>query len=156
VPHRWRVRRRRHAAAVFTLTAGRRAHAFAATEHLHFVGNDLGRVALVAVLVLPLVGPDAPFDIDLAALLEILAGRLGQLAEEDDAVPFGAVLQLTRCLVTEAVGSRHPDVANRVAVGRIAGFRIRTKVADENHFIDRSHVASLNGEGKEPSVIIEA
>src|SRR3982750_1936697 len=42
-------------------------------EHLHRVGDDLGRVAVLAFLVLPLARADAALDVDLRALLEVFA-----------------------------------------------------------------------------------
>jgi hypothetical protein len=39
-------------------------------------------------------GPQAAFDVDLAALLQILAGDLGQPLPEHHVVPLGAVLPL--------------------------------------------------------------
>jgi hypothetical protein len=65
------------AVTISVFTAGGRTHAFTAAKHLHFVADDLGGVTFVAVLVLPLVGPDPPFDIDLTTFLEVLAGRFG-------------------------------------------------------------------------------
>jgi hypothetical protein len=81
-------------------------------------------IAFVALLVLPLVGPDAPFDIDLATLLQVLAGRFGQLAKENDPVPFGVLLVFARRLVANPVGGRNPDVADSIAARQVAGFRI--------------------------------
>ena len=52
-------------------------------------GDDLGGVLLDAVLVGPLARLQAPFDVDRAALLQVLAGDLGELVVEDDAVPLG-------------------------------------------------------------------
>src|SRR4051794_28901221 len=51
-------------------------------EHLHRVGDDLGRVAVLALLVLPLARADAALDVDLRALLQIFARDLRQPAEE--------------------------------------------------------------------------
>ncbi len=65
-------------------------------------------VALVLPSFLPLAGLQAPLDVHLAALLEVFAGDLGQLAEEGDAVPFGLLLlppllsfQLSSVVATE-------------------------------------------------------
>src|SRR5690606_25943089 len=60
----------------------RPATAFPAPEHLHGVGADLGGVAVLPVLVLPLAGAQASLDIDLRALLQVLARHLRQPAEE--------------------------------------------------------------------------
>jgi hypothetical protein len=53
-------------------------------------GLDLGLVPLVPrVLVLPAPRPELALDEDQAALGEVLLAELGQLAEDDDAVPLG-------------------------------------------------------------------
>src|SRR5204863_514989 len=44
-----------------------------AAEHLHAVGDDFGRSALLPLLVLPLARAQGSLDVDLRALLEILA-----------------------------------------------------------------------------------
>ena len=73
----------------------RRAVAILATaEHLHFVGADLGGVLVLAVLVLPFARAQAAFDIDLADIAQILAGDLGELSVEAEAVPLGRLLAL--------------------------------------------------------------
>src|SRR5690606_18784123 len=66
--------------------------AFIATEHLHFIGDDVGTVALHAFLVGVLVGTDRAFDINLTALFQVLAGDFGESTEHLDAMPFGALL----------------------------------------------------------------
>src|ERR671910_986547 len=71
--------RARLAAAVLAIgsagpsTAATRA---AASEQGHTIRLDLGRVALVTVLIVPLPRLDPPFDGDLFALGQILAERL--------------------------------------------------------------------------------
>src|SRR5215472_14705662 len=89
----------------------------AAAEHLQLVADDLGRVALVALLVLPLARPQAPFDVDLRALAQIFAGDLGQAAEERDAVPLGALLLLAGLLIAPALAGRDAQVGHRRARG---------------------------------------
>src|SRR6185436_16846507 len=75
-------------------------HATAATavEHLHLVGDDLGGVAVVAGLVLPLARAQRAFDVDLGTLFQVLAGDLTETAEHGHVVPFGTFLVLTRLL----------------------------------------------------------
>src|SRR5258706_8145838 len=73
---------------------GAAAHALARAQHLHLVGDDFRRVLVGPVLVLPLARLQAPFDVDLRALLQVLARDLGELAEERDAMPFRLLLHL--------------------------------------------------------------
>src|SRR5664279_2148846 len=142
-----RARRRRRAlvaraaaiAAVFAARGRTGAQAFAATEHLHVAGDDLGRVLLDAILVLPLAGFQAPFDVDRAALLQIFAGDLGKLVVEDDTVPFRLFRFVAGLLVLPAARCRDADVADGAAVGRVANLGVAAEVADDDDFVDRCH-----------------
>src|SRR5262245_35668276 len=66
----------------------------AAAQHLDVHRDDLGAVALLALLVLPLPRADAPLDEDLPALGEVLAADLGLLAPHHDPMPLGLFLLL--------------------------------------------------------------
>jgi len=110
----------------------------ASTQQLHAVGDDLGRVAFLPFLVLPLAGADAPLDVYRGALLEVLAGDLGELAEEGDAVPLGVLLLIT-ALVLPFLGGRNADVGHRVAARQVARFGVGAEIADKNYLVDRGH-----------------
>src|SRR5204862_2200226 len=97
--------------------------AFTAAEHLHVGRDDLGRVLFDAVLVLPLARLQPSLHIDRAALLQVLAGDLGELVVEDDAMPLGLLGLVARFLVLPAARRRDADVADGAAVRRIAHFR---------------------------------
>src|SRR5438132_12091305 len=90
------------------LRGGAAAHALARAEHLHLVGDDLRHVLVLPVLVLPLARLQAALDVDLAALLQVLAGDLGELAEERDAVPLRLLLRLA-VLVLPLLSGRDRD-----------------------------------------------
>src|SRR3990170_3433614 len=81
--------------------------AAAAVEHLHFVGDDFGGVAVVALLVLPLARAQRAFDVHLRTLLEVFAGDLAETAEHGDVVPLGALFVLPRLLVFPVLAGRH-------------------------------------------------
>src|SRR5687768_2464896 len=116
--------------------------AAAAAQHLHAVRDDLGGVLVLAFLVLPLAGADAALDVDRRAFLEVLAGDLRELAEEGDAVPLGVLLRFSR-LVLPLLGGRDADIGHRVAGRQIAGLRVPAEVADQYHFVYRSHFLLL-------------
>src|SRR5260221_8019740 len=121
-----------------TLRAGvgtRLAAAFAAAEHLHHVAADLGRVAVLAFLVLPFARAQAALDIDLRALLQILARHLGEAPEERDAMPFGRFLHLAARLVLPLVGGGDTDVDDRLAARQIARLWIRSQIADDDDLV---------------------
>src|SRR5579883_3117875 len=65
--------------------------------------DDLGRIALLTRIVGPFAGLQGALEIDLGALLQIFLGDLGEpFVENDDAMPFGALLALARHLVAPA------------------------------------------------------
>src|SRR6202034_1842262 len=108
----------------------------AAAEHLQLVADDLGRVTLVALLVLPFAGAQAPFDIDLRALAQIFAGDLGEAPEERHAMPLGALLLLAALLIPPALAGGDAQVGDRRARGHGAGLGVSAEVANQNHFVD--------------------
>src|SRR5690554_7543518 len=105
-------------------------------EHLHVVDHDLGGVAVLAVLALPLAGLQVALDVDLAALLQVLLGDLGQLVEHHHVVPLGALLALTGLLVHPGVGGRQAQVGDRRTGGQEANLGILSQVADEDDLVD--------------------
>lgn len=120
------------AAVVATTTAT----AFtAAAQHLHFIGDDVGGVLLHAVLAGVLVVAQAAFDVDRAALAQVLAGDLAELAEEHHAVPFGALL-LVAILVLADAGGGQADAGDRHAALGVLHVRVVAEIADQDDFVD--------------------
>src|SRR2546427_2906083 len=72
----------------------RLAGAGARPQHLHDVAADLGRGAVLPLLVLPLARAQASLDVDLRALLQVLARDLRQAPEKGDAAPPGRLFPL--------------------------------------------------------------
>src|SRR5438552_16033676 len=70
-----------HRAHVVRRRARPRALATAAADEFDAQGDHFGRVALLALLVLPLACLQATLDADLAALGEVLGGDFSLLAE---------------------------------------------------------------------------
>src|SRR5262245_51316069 len=98
-----------------------RAAARTRAEHLHLVAADLGAVAVLAgFLVLVLARAQAALDIDLRALLEILARDLGEPAKERDAVPLGGLFHLAARLVLPLLGGGDAYAGDRVPARQIA------------------------------------
>src|SRR5204862_8116246 len=75
--------------------------AAAAAEQCDAVGLDLGRIPLVAVLVVPLPRLQPALDVDLLAVGEIFLQALRLLAPQNDAVPFGFFLALPALVVPD-------------------------------------------------------
>src|SRR6266403_434811 len=114
-------------------------------EHLQVVADDLGRVALVPLLVLPLTRAQASLDVHLRALAQVLAGDFCQAPEERDAVPFGPLLLLTGLLVAPALAGGDAQVGHGRAGGHGAGLGIGSQVANENHFVDATRHVKPSG-----------
>src|SRR5690606_23455168 len=80
----------REAAVVATTAPVARA------EQLHRLGDDLGGVAVLPFLVLPLARLQTTFDVDRPALPQVFTGDFGEAVVEDDRVPLGFLALLAR------------------------------------------------------------
>src|SRR6478735_382145 len=112
-----------------------------AVEHRQHAADaadrDLGRVAVVARRVLPLAGAQAAFDVDLAALAQILLGDADQpVGLEHDRVPLGALLALAGVLVLPVLGGGDAQVGDAPAVLEALHFRVLPEVADQDDLVD--------------------
>src|SRR5581483_7281361 len=117
------------AASAGKLIAGRLTPA--AQQH-HVIDDDLGAVLLLTgFLVVPGIGAQPAFDIDLAAFLQVLAGDLS------GALPGGDVVPL--------IGGQG-ELGHGRALGGVLDFGIFAEVTDEDDLID-----ALHGGGSWPS-----
>src|SRR5690606_6115662 len=91
----------------------RRARATA--EHLHLARDDLGRVPVLAVLVLPLARAQRSLDVDLRAFAQVLARDLAELVEQHDRVPLGALLLIASLAILPLLARREANVRDRFA-----------------------------------------
>src|SRR6185503_3707149 len=116
-------------------TASFTAAAAAAAEELDIVGDHLGRVALVAFLVLPRPRAQPALHVHLAALAEVLAAHLRLLSPHHHAVPLGSFLPLA-LLVGPGLVGREPELAHAGPVGCVAHLRVVAEIPDENDLVD--------------------
>src|ERR1035441_41524 len=112
------------------------ASVLAAVEELHVVGVDLGLVALLTGLgVVPGARLHAALHVDQAALLEVLAAELGELAialvPHHDVVVVGVLLPLTARVGPVAIGGEG-EVADRGAARRVAQLRVAGEPSDQH------------------------
>ena len=114
------------------------AAVLARADELHGLGVDLGRVPLVAVLVLPLAGLDAAFDVDGSALRQVLVAHLGGAAPDDDAMPLRAFLTFA-ALVRPVLARGEREVDDGLTVRGLAQLGVTSEVADEDGFVDTCH-----------------
>src|SRR6266576_3275714 len=102
----------------------------------HCPSNDFRHVLLlVGLFVVPRAGLQAPFDVDLRALFQVLAGNLRHARPEHDVVPLGALLPLPRFVLVRLVGGER-DLCDRGALRRVLHFRIFAQIADEDDFVN--------------------
>src|SRR5664279_3180538 len=141
----------RHARAAGTevIAAVGAGAAAAGIEHgelrIEALQHHFGRVAVVAVLVLPFARLQRAFQINLRALLEILLDDLAQaLIEDDDPVPLGFFLALAGGLVAPAFRGGDAEIGDRPAVLSAANFRIFAEIADQDHFVDATRHDALH------------
>src|SRR5579863_7439539 len=111
--------------------------AFAASAEQHqVVHDDLGHVFLLAAgLVVPGMGAQAALDVNLVALLQILAGNLRGARPGGDVVPLGAVLPVA-VFVLEAFVGGQTKLGHGRALGRVFHFGIFAQVAEKNDLVD--------------------
>src|SRR5207237_1380280 len=125
-------------AGAAALRAPRAHSAPSAAQQHNAVASDFSGVALVAVLVVPLAGLEAPLNVDLLALGEIFRQRFRGLSPEHDAVPFGLFLLLAR-LVVPHLGRSHVERGHGGASGRVPQFCVAPEIAHEDDLVHTSH-----------------
>src|SRR5271165_1554349 len=97
---------------------------------------DLRRIAVVALLVLPLARGKLALDEDLRALGEVLLGDLGEpLVEDDDAMPLGALAPLTGLRVLPRFGGGDAEADDALAALRHTGLGIAAEIADQGRTV---------------------
>ena len=116
--------------------------AASAAEQRHAVGLDLSRVALVAVLVVPLPRLQTAFYVDLFSLCQVFLQAFRGLSPEHDAVPLGLLLPLVVAVVPDLRGGQ-VERGHCRASWCVAQLGVATQVADEDHLVHTSHVVSF-------------
>src|SRR5258708_14286476 len=101
-------------------------------EQDQIVYPDLGHVFLLAAgLIVPGVGLQAPFDIDLTALLQILACNFGGARPGGNVVPLSSVLPVA-FFVFESVVCGQAELCYGVALGSVINFWILAEATEKN------------------------
>src|SRR5438093_6190606 len=113
-----------------------------AVQELHVVGVHLGAITLLAALgVLPGSRLQTSLDVYEAALLQVLAAQLGELAialiPDHDVVVVGELAALSRLILTVTVGG-DGQVAHRRTARRVAELGVPGQPADQHHAIERT------------------
>ena len=126
------------------------ATAAAAVEHGERAAeardHDLGRVALLAALVGPFARRELSLDIDLGTLAHELLCDLRQLlVEDDDTVPFGALLALAGLAIAPRIRRGHRHVHHGSAILHGLHFGVAAEIADQDDFVDAARHGGLLG-----------
>src|SRR5205085_2537271 len=124
------------------LVAAALAAAVAAAEELDVVGDDLDRLALGAVLRVPLPPVQAPVDRDRAALGEELGAGLALVAPDRDVEVVRLVAPLAGLVVLLAGVDRDPELADGVPARGVPELGIPGQVAHEDDAVDVGHYSS--------------
>src|ERR1700733_14191035 len=114
-----------------------------AVEQRQFAAKSLqpclGRIAILAGLVLPFAGLQRALNENFRALFQILLGDPTQiLVEDDDAVPFGFLAPFAGGLVLPGLRRRQPQIGDWPAVLGATDFRIGAQIADQNDLVHAS------------------
>src|SRR5215831_3360435 len=98
--------------------------------------HHLGRVLVLARLILPFARLQLALEIDLRALLQILLSDPAKpLVEDDHAVPFGLLAALAGCLVAPGIRGGHAQIGDRPAVLCAPDLGIFAEIADQDHLV---------------------
>ncbi len=101
----------------------------------HVLGYDFGALFLGTVLRFPFAGLQATFDVDFAALGQVLLADVSQLAPSHDGMVLGALLLLPLG-VGPLRGSGHREVAHALAARSAAALGIPRQVPDDHCAIE--------------------
>src|SRR5690606_11420053 len=104
-------------------------------EHLHLARLDLGGVAGLTLLVLPLPRLERPLDVDLPALLEVLRADLGEAVPRDHAVPLRLLDEVAVAVLVGLVRG-DVEVAHGRAAAGVAQLGVGAEVADEDDLVN--------------------
>ena len=128
------------AAAVATTAIAVAALAIAPAQHLHFGCFDFKRSTLDAILARVLARADPALNVNRAAFFQVFPGNFRQSAIHHDVVPFRALLAHA-VLVFPGIGRGDAEIADSLAVGHVAHFRVPAQITDQNDLVDGCHVS---------------
>src|SRR5262249_23705421 len=115
--------------------------ATAAVEHgeraVEALQHDLCRIAVLAVLALPLARLQLPLNVNFGALFQVLLGNPAQpFVEDHHGMPLRLFTPLPRRLVAPGFGGGNAQVGDGTAVLGPADLGILAEIADQDDFVD--------------------
>jgi len=106
------------------------ALSFRAPKQLDFPGYNIGKIAFLTLRVVPLVGPNTAFNIDLPAFGQIISTELSRFAEGNDTVPFRSLLPVAFCSGRDIVICCEVEFCNCDPVGTVSDVRVSPQSAN--------------------------
>ncbi len=103
---------------------------FRAPKQLDFPGYNFGRIAFLTLRVVPLVGPNTAFNIDLPAFGQIICAEFSSFAEGNDTVPFRSFLPVAFCSRRDIIICCEAEFADCDSVGTVSDIRVSPQSAD--------------------------
>ncbi len=107
---------------------------------LHLVADNFRGVPVLAGLVLPFAGADAPFDENQLALFQIPCGDIAGRAKQGDPVPLGFLAGFARGLVLVGLGRGDSQICDAFAFCGVADFGVAPQSAYQLHFVQHESV----------------
>ncbi len=104
--------------------------AFHAPKQLDFPGYNIGKIAFLTLRVVPLVGPNTAFNVDLPAFGQIISTEFSRFAEGNDTVPFRSLLPVAFCSGGDIVIGCEVEFCNCDPVGTVSDIRVSPQSAD--------------------------
>ena len=104
-------------------------------QELHLVGQNLGRVALVAALVGPLAGAKATLDVELRAFAHKTVYHVGKVAPQGDGVPLGVVGCLFGVAVVETLACCQPHSRGLHTAFEGTNFGVYAHITNKYYFV---------------------
>src|SRR4051794_35696233 len=108
----------------------------AAAEELNGIGNDIHRLALVPVVVLPLAPLEAPVERDRTALGQVAGAVLALRTPDGDVEVDGLVDPVARLVVLAAGVAGDPQLADGHAARQVPEIRVVRQVPREDDAVD--------------------
>src|SRR5208283_6151960 len=103
---------------------------FPAPKQLDFPGYNFGEIAFLTLRVIPLVGPNTAFNVDLPAFGQIISTEFSRFAEGNDTVPFRSLFPVAFCSRRDIIICCEVEFCNCDSAGAVSDIRVSPQSAD--------------------------
>ncbi len=108
--------------------------ALRASKQLNFASDYFGGVPFLPLSILPLVSPQAAFDVNMPAFAEIISAKFRCFPKRDHPVPLCAVFPVSLTRGNPLI-CRQAETGDRNPVGAVSYIRVLTESSYQNDFI---------------------